>query len=354
MNNSPRLDNIENRGLYNAIINGGFEFWQRNTSDTYSSTAYLGCDRFLFGSNNSGGSITASRSSDVPNSDFKYSLSLLSNSLSGHTFASLEQRIEAQMVDWLFKSEGKCQLGFWFKSSKSGTVSYGLRNTASASPDPNFVQEVDVVANTWTKVYVDIPESPFTITNPNDNSIGWQAWVCLKANNISTLGWSQVEGTAVGAGTDLDFGGTDSINITGWFLVPSSEVEDFEPEFVRAGRNYADELRLCQRYFQKSYSIDTPVGTTGDAGMIGIGITDSTSFFADIGLNFKVTMRNIPVMETYTRNGIAGGCTRQANTTNYTGCSFEGISDSGVGRYNTGFASSASTLRAHYTADAEL
>ena len=78
-------------------------------------------------------------------------------------------------------------------------------------------------------------------------------------------------------------------------------IGEFTTDYSKAGKDYAEELQLCQRYFQKSYNLDTAPGTATTIGYeIRHGRSDS-SFLKNI--NFLTRMRTAPSMQNYTLAG---------------------------------------------------
>jgi len=108
-----------------------------------------------------------------------------------------------------------------------------------------------------------------------------------------------------------------------------------------------DELRLCQRYFEKSYDIETAPGTTTQLGLRG-----SSAEAANEGnhLQFVVRKRAIPTLTYWSRTG-----TINNQSTNFTGTDTTVLSNdpsqtavgiySGAGSHERAF---------HYSAEAEL
>lgn len=73
-------------------------------------------------------------------------------------------------------------------------------------------------------------------------------------------------------------------------------------EFERAGFDIANEVQLCERYYEKSYNLNDAPGTiTQDGAMMTIGA--SNTFFT-VGLSF-LRKRVVPIVTTY--NPVTGG-----------------------------------------------
>lgn len=77
--------------------------------------------------------------------------------------------------------------------------------------------------------------------------------------------------------------------------------------WVRCGESYADELRLCQRYYEKSYPVDIQPMTASQA-TYGFQIAGQTSnangqYYADV--RFAITKYKTPGIGTYSYAGVA-------------------------------------------------
>jgi hypothetical protein len=119
-------------------------------------------------------------------------------------------------------------------------------------------------------------------------------------------------------------------------------------------RPFAQELALCQRYFQKTFSQGSYAGQnvsgTGAIYTIAIGSTEV------LGSRFVTTMRAIPVVTMYnpystTTTGVIGVGATGADTAAATAAT---IGDSGFRIVNTSGLTGGATYQYHYTANAEL
>ena len=186
-----------NAGRKNLIINGGFDVWQRGTSQT--STGYGCADRWGMHRVTNG----AQRSTDVPNGDFKYSMQYTSL-----TTGMIDLWMRQYIEDYgrVIRDTSKTfTVSFWAKANRVGVVSVDLndRNHGSITVD-----------TTWQKY-----SHTFT-------------------------------GDALYAGDNamLDFGSNENawtINITGIQLELGSVATEFDNS-----RSYGEELALCSRYYQ--------------------------------------------------------------------------------------------------------
>jgi hypothetical protein len=103
----------------------------------------------------------------------------------------------------------------------------------------------------------------------------------------------------------ITWGGTGNVDVVR-MMVNEGPAADFET----AGRDISDELRLCQRYYEKSYDLDVVPGTNLGAGypMGGHGwvVSGIASDDAIIGSSrpFLVPKRSTPIVTTYSPAGL--------------------------------------------------
>lgn len=214
----------------NAILNGALDIWQRGTS--FSGTPVYTADRWLA---SFGNSVTVSRSTDVPNSNFLYSLQL-----SGSNFATISQRIEGAIARQFVGRD--VVISFWAKSNASTTLSVALQapsaldNWASAS----FLGGSGSVSTTttWQRFSFVIAASNLTSTAANGLGLGF--------NGPST---------------------SQTYNITGIQM----EIGNVATPFQTATGTLAGELAACQRYYYRQS------WTTGGNVGISSGISSSTT-----------------------------------------------------------------------------
>ena len=223
-------------GRKNLIINGGFDVWQRGTSQ--SSNGYGCADRWAMYRVTNG----AQRSTDVPSSDFKYSMQYTSLT-TGMADLWLRQSIED--YGRVIRDTSKTfTVSFWAKADRIGVVMVDLndRNHGNIT-----------VGTAWQKY-------SHTFTGDASNA---------------------------GDHAALDFGSNENawtINITGIQFELGSVATEFEH------RPFGEERDLCLRYFWKvtpAYSFQGTLWT-------------SNNYHSCI--QFPVPMRTFP---TYTDSGAA-------------------------------------------------
>jgi hypothetical protein len=205
----------------NKIINGGFDIWQRGTS--FSTNNVYSADRWIVGF--ATGSFTqagfATGGNEIPGYEPRF--------YGRWTISSNSQNYElTQKIEGVRTFAGQTvTLSFWARIS-SGTVAFGPRIVqhfgTGGSPSSLVVTGISsqTVTSSWQRFSytVLVPSiSGKTIGTNNDDSL----WISFQISNANT----------------------GAIDIWGVQLEKGSIATEFEQ------RHIADELRLCQRYYQR-------------------------------------------------------------------------------------------------------
>jgi hypothetical protein len=343
----------------NFIINGAMDFWQRNTSFNSILNNTYGTDRFIYEKN---GTMvhTLSRSTDVPifsksNFNFSYSarlnLTSFQNILSETQFTMFTQLIEGSIFYPLYSKP--MVFSFWAKASLVGKYPFAMRNKDA---DRSYVSTFEIFQpNVWEKKIIKI--SPITSGIWSINSeIGARTSIVLASGTTylaPTLD-TWLNGNFISHAScvnGVQSGATDFF-ITGVQIEEGISASNFE----RSGGSLSHELQLCQRYYEKSYDINTALGTSNNLGALGIvtPLSTANSGFLKIPLFFTTTKRVAPSVNFYSSSGTLGSIT--VVNTNRTATPVE-ISQRGVHAIqNTSGVTwnDQSPLVIHWTADAEL
>jgi hypothetical protein len=196
---------------FNNVINGGFDFWQRGTSFSLTTTAYI-ADRFNLASTSSS---SASRSTDVPANNYsRYSLSATSDQWANGIYTLIENG--ANLVNgrtYTFSA--------WVKgpSGKTANISIGWHGESASY---TFTGNWQYISRTTT-----FSES-FRSTNGGGDTL-YLHFVRNVAGGASQL----VSGNTV--------------------LITQCKMEEGSQAtpFVKAGITLDGELAACQRYYQR-------------------------------------------------------------------------------------------------------
>ncbi len=288
--------------LRNKLINGSLDYWQRNTSFAAVANSTYTADRWTY--LKSGTMVhTVSRSSDVPSSAFgQYSLladcTTAQASIGAGNYVTIEQRIEGNVLR-SFKGK-KLVLVFWVKSTKTGIFCMSFRNSAT---NRSLIKEYTVSAsNTWEKKTIRFEHDP-TGAWLYDTGVGMRVdFVIAAGSTFQTTPNAWVAGDFLASANQVN--GVDNVAndfyLSDICMVEDNEGQTREPDFQLAGRDLAEELQLCQRYFAKSAPLDTPATTGTSAGAI-FSLAVSGNIVANISL--PSVMRIIPIVTTYATDG---------------------------------------------------
>jgi hypothetical protein len=271
----------------NTLINGGMDIWQRGTS---GFTGGYAADRWFM--TGSGGTLAASRSTDVPtNPYFNYSFSMVGTSA---TNAQIYQRIESANSTSL--AGRTVTLSVWAKNSGGTTaLSYvalyptAVDNWASATVDSTADLTATSWSSSWTRYSVTITVSASAV-----NGYG----IIFFRNGTETS-------TTLLTGVQLELGSVAT-------------------NFSRAGATIQGELAACQRYYWRNTS-DAQYGLLCAAGFV----TSSTN--AQLNLQNPVTMRT-----SATSIDFLNVLVQDANSVNYVPSS-GGIDSATNTKFGTGF-----------------
>ena len=289
--------------MRNKIINGAIVIDQRNagasTSVGTASAAYT-LDRWrVYHDTAITSNITAQQSSTVPSTGFINSQILTNGtgtSPAAGDFNVIQQRIEGfNIADLNYGSStaATTTLSFWVRSSLTGTFGFGVTNS---NQDRSVVYTYTISsANTWEQK---------TITIAGDQSGTW-----LTTNGIGLiLSWDLGSGTSSNAAATGTWYGaryvrtsacTNFIGTTGaTFYITGVQLERGTVATPFEYRNYQQELAMCQRYFQKSYDIETAVGTASYNGYLNWN-WQNLSNYGTANIILPVRMRAAPTCTNY-------------------------------------------------------
>lgn len=269
--------------LKNKIINGSFDYWQRNTSFAAIANNAYHADRFHYAK--AGAMVhTVARSTDVPSSSTSvYSLlattTTIDAAIAATDFVCVLQHIEGNV---LRSFEGKKMvMTFWVKAFKTGTYCVSVRN---GNATRSLVLEYTINAsNTWEKKTVRFTHDT-TGTWDYTTGIGLTAcFVIASGSTFNTTANTWQNGQFFATANQVN--GVDSVSNT-FQLADICMVEDNEgqtrtPDFMYAGRDVFEEMQLCMRYFN-------------DGGAGWVGNEETTTSFS-MSFNFP-PMRANPVV----------------------------------------------------------
>ena len=241
----------------NLLINGDMRVSQRGTSEAIAADGwgyFKVPDRWRV---NLGGAttVTVSQDTDSPEgfaNSIKYACTTIDDSLTGGENVKCEQRIEArdlQHLNWGTSDAEAITLSFWVKTNKSGTYWCNLVNWDNCS---TVSKSYTVSDGNWNKYSVTFPANTSYAVN-NDNGRGLDViWYLTAGPNYTDgttqAGWyNECHGNNKVAVGQVNWSDSTSNvwNMTGAKLEVGSTATDFNHE------SYAEQLRKCQRYYQR-------------------------------------------------------------------------------------------------------
>lgn len=235
----------------NAIINGDFNIWQRGTSFTSVAAGVYTLDRWQYGK--SGVMVhDITLSSDVPTlaqagrlirNSLKIDCQTVDTSIASSKYAMLSQNIEG--YNFVPLAQKTMTLSFWVKATKTGIYSVSFRN---GGPDKSYVAEYTVNAsNIWEFKTLTILPSPTSGSWEYTNSRGLSVDFILAAGStFQTTKDAWQTGNFLGTANQVN--ACDSISND--FFIASVQLEEGDIATPFENRTFADELRLCERYFE--------------------------------------------------------------------------------------------------------
>lgn len=330
-------------GFKNKIINGNFDFWQRANTASGVASGYRSADRWR--SSVALDTIDVSRQSftlgqtDVPNNPVYFMRHTVTTSSLSNSVSVISQRIENVSTF----SNSTCILSFWAKADASKNIAVEFSQSFGTGGSPSS----DVFSIAVTTLSLGTSWKKFTVT-ANIPSISGKTLGTDLNSYLQLAFWFS-------AGSDFNSRinslGTQSgvFDIAQVQLEKGSEATDFEVRPLQV------ELALCQRYYEKTYSLETAPGTaSANSGRLGgraVG-TGTTGFLST--WYYKVTKRAGPTVTVYSPiTGTAGKIRDEDGAADIDGQAISGNQNSII------VASAAATTNgnfyaAHAIADAEL
>ena len=350
-------------GRRNIIINGAMMVAQRGTSSTTSNSYIL--DRFHqeFGGTDEAptySQVSVSSGTSPYAEGFRNALRITNGNQSGGTQANdyiqLDYRPEAQDIansGWNYTSASSFMtLSFWIKSSVAHNFQLTLRTIDGTSQSFQF-RTGSLTANTWTKVVKKIPGNS-NITFDNNNDKGMYLFVfpyigTAYTSNSNTLdAWQASTGTSYGVPDGTTFWTTNdaTMELTGVQFELGSQATPFEH------RSFAEELALCQRYYEHSYDYGTYPGASTDNGTV-MFLSNRNTGTPHTMLRYAVPKRTAPTVTAYTHQGNTGMRNLDAGV-DYSSYTMNRNGQMGCTAYPTATPAIGQFIQFHYTAAAEL
>ena len=324
-------------GFRNRIINGDMRIWQRGTTfSNPTSTNFYTADRW-----------GCNRSSDVSGATVSRGIS----GLSGFEYSLKLQRTAGNTAtNGLFLFYSNESTNTYDLAGSQVTLSFWAKTGANYSGGLLYV---NVLSGTGTdqRVYAYTGSAAVASANQAITSTWTRyAFTGTVPSNATEIGFYFLWTPTGTAGAD------DSVYITGVQLEAGSTATDFER------RPIGTELALCQRYYDKSYSIDVAPSTATSNGMVFAIMENYQGAWYAGGGSIRLTteMRRVPDFSYYDRLGAIDRMSAFYSNNNYFGINpvvtlfastkVVAIFENSI---NAGGAT-GTPLMCHYTANAEL
>lgn len=345
----------------NLIINGEFDYAQRQTAGTlatYSNTTGRSYSADRFGITNENTSVQYQRldTSGVPEAGLhaRYSGAFSKITTTGKFFVSqvieagncLHLRGRTVRVQMLMRASSAKTIRFWLlQLTNAGTVDTIPATFISAvganTVDPTFGTNLSKIA-------------PVLVDNCTIRTVGLDCSVTTAWQRFSAtfLLPTDFKNLVLVIGTDSQFVAADVLRMSEVGIYDGAEIREWAP------RVQADQLVQCQRYYCKSFAIDTiPAQNAGLTGAIrGAAGQAGAISFAHLSIRFPVAMRAAPTI-VYFNPSVANAFLRAtAQATDATATSATQVTADQTEVTATGLAAwvKGDGLAIHFTADAEL
>tara|TARA_R110000868_G_C10973188_1_gene771510 strand:+ start:52055 stop:53026 length:972 start_codon:yes stop_codon:yes gene_type:complete len=230
----------------NYIINGGFDFYQRKLSIyTTSVPSYPTADRWAGNGpyTDLTGNHGSRRQEDAPVQmpSLRYSNQFRYTSNGSGSVCNLNQRVESIFARDLAGQD--VSLGFWIKNTdmQNIQIKFYTADVIDVFGASTVILDTTIAADQsgdWTFMSLE------DIALPVDVARGLEVAISFNTPTASAV--------------------EQSIYVTGIKL----NIGKFAQDFSYSGRDWVEELSLCQRYFEKTYDLDVEVGTVTDWGRI--------------------------------------------------------------------------------------
>ena len=239
-----------NLGRRRLNPNGAMLVSQRATTKATLVNGYNCLDR-VFTYKSHDGVVEESQSTDTPNSEFynslKHRVTTADTSIASTQYHALSFRLEGNSVTQLgFGTSGakKVTVSFWVKSSVAGAYGAALRNLGGN----RFNQATMTInsADTWEKKSITYTGDT-SGTWPKDNTEGFQL-------QLSQAMGTAYQGTSADTWvTTVDVAPSNQVNwlatVGNTFYLTGLQFEEGDTATEFEHLSFAEELRLCKRYF---------------------------------------------------------------------------------------------------------
>lgn len=331
----------------NRIINGAMMIDQRNAGASVTVTGAYTLDRWLF-EESCDAVTTVQQVSDAPagfTKSLKVTATTADSSIGATQYSVISQWIEGNNIaDFGFGTANATPvtIGVWVKASQVGTYSCTITNGGGSriNPQPLTINS----ANTWEyKSITFAGDTTGTWLSDNGRGLSFNIYLALGSTYLGSAGWNSVSIYGVTGQANAYATVNNTFQITGVQLEKGSTATSFDY------RPYGTELALCQRYYWKTFVVDTaPAQNVGAGNQLFNICTNNVSN----GLYFPVSMRATPTITTFNPYA-ANASFRVPNSSTDVAVTPAELSASGIG-FLVMTRTAPSALHGQVTASAEL
>jgi len=335
----------------NLLINPLFDLWQRGVTFAAAANGQYGADRFLLSKSVATLVVTLEQDADVPATAIsKYSMSSRVTTASAASLTAAEYYSMAQRIEGFnFKRMNKRNvvLSFWVKSPRTGIHCVAFQNSAS---NRSYIEEYTIsVVNTWEKKIIKLQHDSAG-TWLVDNGIGITVqWIMGMGSNYHSTKSSWLAADKLSTANQVNCASTigNAFKITEVSLVEGLD----EIPSIKLARRIEHEISLCQRYYEKTYSLSVDPATATQEGQVSGTIGSGNASISSI---FKTVKRSQPTMTYYNQAGVSGSWIEQGSNAARTATDNTARTNE-VG-FNVSLAATVTgaEIGGHYTANSEL
>lgn len=303
------------RDFSNIIYNGDLDIWQRATSGI-TTLGYTGPDRFQFRGAYAG-TFTSERITDTIPGIGRMSVAKVTYTATNTLNTRLVFAQPIPLREWQTIAGRTFTMSFWAKADTQmdiasefaqNSVIGGLIGARDGGNEPSYAKLL-TIGTTWQRYsHTAFAVNPETyVTSWDVSGAQWPVFLYLTAKYDATNPYAQARSSFL-----QDHGGV--IYLTGFRL----DVDVTSPREFRKLPSYDVELKRCQAFYQKTFSLGTAVaqGASADGALITPASANAPAGSVSVNWPFSTPMFKVPTVTTFTPTGAvsaAGGFASSSN-----------------------------------------
>ena len=253
----------------NVIINGDMEIDQRGEAGAAANFNDWLVDRFRYKGNgsfvhtisqNSSPGLTVAQSGHTSSNSIKLDCTTVDATIGAAEFGSIGYIVEGYDYNQIAGLYGT--LSFWVKATKTGIYCVTFRDNPGTT---SYVVEYTVTASdTWEKVTMSVLFDESLGTWDHTTSKGLHLdWMYACGTDYQTTAGSWVSGIKLATSNQVNAVDNTDNN----FEIAQVKLEAGQVATPWKARPFAEELALCQRYYEKTYDVAVVPGTVTGTGL---------------------------------------------------------------------------------------